>query len=64
MQNTLYKTKNKIQLLVYIIYSKILLLDLVPYLRFDLFWNFLKHIGSGDHNEWKLAYKDVYHSKA
>lgn len=51
MQNTLYKTKNKIQLLVYIIYSKILLLDLVSYLRFDLFWNFLKHIGSGDHNE-------------
>lgn len=64
MQNIWYKTKNKIQHLVSIIYSKILLLDLALYLRFDLFGDFLKHIGSGDHNEWKLADKDVYHSKA
>lgn len=52
MKNILYKTKNKMQhLVVSIIYFKILLWELVLYLRFDLFWDFFKHIGSGDHNE-------------
>lgn len=34
------------------------------YLIFDLFGDFLKHIGSADHNEWKLADMDIYDSKA